>query len=146
MQEIKSTPAWINALACVPQTSKSGPLSSLAQACSAGKLMAALDILTHAVMLSAEAQLHSARTLIPFVVSATCQQLYATATGNRALRSATVQAVVVAMAACCSQGYITLLCLVIMSSLTLHLFCNDGGMHSSTSIQMPLNTQSVMLL
>lgn len=97
-------PPWIHALCCQATTTASeGSLAtqSLAAVPMAGKLVTALDILRHASLMTAPAQLTYAEHLLPLVMTDACKHLYARALTCPPLRAAVAQAILVFMAACC---------------------------------------------
>lgn len=102
-------PPWLEAL-CSEKTADSKTASHpLAAVPIAGKLMAALDILRHGTLLPAGAQMTCARSLLPLVMAGTCKHLHIKALSCPALRNAVAQAMLVFMAACCSNRYLLLL-------------------------------------
>ena len=68
--------------------------------------MVMLDILQHGSSLSDAVQLQCAKHGLPFVMSTLCAQLSAQACRELSFRKDTVQAVLLFMAACCSNRYV----------------------------------------
>ena len=114
-QETSPKPSWADGLLQSFEADASRVPSSLANVPAPGRLMAALDLLRHGLVLSAPAQLQCAHHLLPFVMHVTCEHLNAKALETPGLRSAVAQAVVIFLAACCSNRC----ALLVMCSLSM---------------------------
>ena len=109
MQGNGMMPPWLEALCSEKAADSKTATHPLAAVPIAGKLMAALDVLRHGTLLPAGAQLTCAESLLPLVTAGVCKHLYGKALSCPALRSAVAQAMLVFMAACCSNRYLILL-------------------------------------